>query len=114
LWQVRGWPRQRDQLRAPLRIKWQQTLAHRLVASRGLRAVVKNVNLGVLALGSARFAFDLDLAHERGNGADRAWDRELPRKRQACVMQLRSHPLTDGPDELLPPLLATGMPRATP
>ena len=59
---------------------------------------MEDVELRILALGAVRFALDLNLSDERGDGLDGIRDREEPDQRQARVCQACMHTFTHGPD----------------
>ena len=59
---------------------------------------MENVNTRIFAFGPARFAFDLNLPDERGDGLDGVRHGEESHQRQARVRQARMNALTDSPD----------------
>src|SRR5664279_332113 len=59
---------------------------------------MEDIQTRILALCPMRFALDLDLSDERGDGLDGIRDREKSHQRQARVRQARMNTLTNGPD----------------
>src|ERR1035438_3326414 len=59
---------------------------------------MENVQSRILALGPMRFAFDLELPDERGDGLDGIRKRKMSHDLQARILQTRMNALTDGPD----------------
>jgi hypothetical protein len=82
----------------PLRVERQQSLADRLVERPGFRAVVEDIKARILAFGPTRFAFDLNLSDERGDGLHGIRHGKDSHHRQARVRQTRMNALTHRPD----------------
>jgi len=80
----------------PRRVERQQPLAT-VVQSPGLRTVMEDINTRILAFGTMRFAFDLNLSTSGVMACTECAPRRVP-SWQASVRQARMNALADRPD----------------
>ena len=83
---------------SPLSIQRQQVLTDRFISRSGLRAIVEEIQLTVLALVVMRFTFNENLPDERRDGVDGSRHSEKACRHQAGVRQPRVNALADRPD----------------
>jgi len=85
---------------SPILIQRQQVLAHKFIRRPGLRTVVVQVKLNVLAVAVdvVRFSFKKNLSDMRRNGVNRRRHGENSCRRETGICQPRMNAIADGPD----------------